>query len=203
MTHAMTYATGAVSFPFSRAAASFPLAETDLLEAQLAAALARCAAGDRTALRVIYDAEAPRMIGVAMRILRRRDLAEEAAHDAFMRIWRGARGFDPAQGSARSWIFAVVRNRALTILRAETRFESDDGVELPEQDFGGAVERLPENSALRRCLDALDAKHRDAVVYSYVFGLSHGELAGKLSVPLGTAKSWTRRGLMSLQECMG
>jgi len=179
------------------------LAETDLLETQLAAALARCAAGDRAALRVIYDAEAARMIGVAMRILRRRDLAEEATHDAFMRIWRGARGFDPAQGSARSWIFTVVRNRALTILRDEGRFESDDGVDMPEQDFGGAVERLPENSALRRCLDALDAKHRNAVVYSYVYGLSHGELAGKMSVPLGTAKSWTRRGLLSLQECMG
>ena len=61
-------------------------------EAQLAAALARCAAGDRAALQVIYDSEAPRMIGVARRILFRQDLAEEAVHDAFMRIWRGAAG---------------------------------------------------------------------------------------------------------------
>lgn len=179
------------------------MADTDLLETQLAAALARCATGDRSALRVIYDAEAGRMIGVAMRILKRRDLAEEAAHDAFMRIWRGARSFDPARGTARSWIFAIVRNRALTILRAEGRFESDDGEERLEPDFLTAVDRLPENSALRRCLEALDIKHRSAVVYSYVFGLSHGELAGKMSVPLGTAKSWTRRGLLSLQECMG
>lgn len=184
---------------------SAPL-ETDLIEPQLAAALARCAAGDRTALRVIYDAEAGRMIGVAFRILKRRDLAEEAAHDALLRIWRGARGFDPSRGAARSWIFAIVRNRALTILRDEGRFlpqNENDGEERVEPDFMTAVDRLPENSALRRCLETLDGKHRTAVVYSYVFGLSHGELAGKMNVPLGTAKSWTRRGLMSLQECMG
>lgn len=177
--------------------------EADIVEKQLAAALARCAGGDRAALRVIYDAEAGRMIGVAMRILRRRDLAEEAAHDALLRIWRGARGFDPSRGSARSWIFAIVRNRALTILRDEGRFLSDNGEERIDPDFTTAVDRLPESSALRRCLEALDTTQRNAVVYAYVFGLSHGELAGKMSVPLGTAKSWTRRGLLSLQECMG
>lgn len=175
----------------------------DPLERQLAAALARCAAGDRAALRVIYDAEAARMTGIAFRILRRRDLAEEATHDAFVRIWRGARGFDAARGSARGWIFALVRNRALSILRDEGRFDHDD---IDDADNAVAAEpevaRLPESSALRRCLDALDAKQRAAVVYSYVFGLSHGELAGKMNVPLGTAKSWTRRGMLSLKECM-
>ena len=72
-------------------------------EAQLAEALARCAAGDRTALRVIYDSEAPLMVGIARRILFRQDLAEEAVHDAFIRIWRGAAGFDPRRGSALGW----------------------------------------------------------------------------------------------------
>lgn len=176
----------------------------DPLERQLAAALARCAAGDRAALRVIYDAEAARMTGIAFRILRRRDLAEEATHDAFVRVWRGARGFDAARGSARGWLFAIVRNRALSILRDEGRFNHDD-IGDPDSEIAAepAVERLPEHSALRRCLDALDARQRAAVVYSYVYGLSHGELAGKMSVPLGTAKSWTRRGMMSLKECMG
>src|SRR5438874_13161920 len=95
-------------------------------EAQLAAALARCAAGDRTALRVIYDSEAPRMVGIARRILFRQDLAEEAVHDAFIRIWRGAAGFDPRRGSARGWLYAVVRNRALSIHRDEHRYEASD-----------------------------------------------------------------------------
>ena len=172
-------------------------------ERQLAAALARCAAGDKAALRVIYDAEAARMTGVAFRILRRRDLAEEATQDAFVRIWRSARSFDAARGSARGWIYAVLRNRALSILRDEGRFDSSDDADVVAAADEPVVERLPENSALRRCLEALDVKYRSAIVYSYVHGLSHGELAGKLNVPLGTAKSWTRRGMLSLQECMG
>jgi RNA polymerase sigma-70 factor (ECF subfamily) len=175
---------------------------TDGLEAQLAAALARCASGERGALRVIYDIEAARMIGVAHRILRRRELAEEAVHDAFMRIWRAARGYDPARGGARTWLYAIVRNRALTILRDERRFDADaDGVD--ELQPAAAIERLPESSALRHCLDALAPAARNAVVLAYVHGMSHGELAGRLGVPLGTAKSWTRRGLLSLQKCMG
>jgi len=90
-------------------------------EAQVGAALARCAAGDRTALRVIYDAEAPRMVGVARRMLRRQDLAEEAVQDAFMRVWRSAGTFDPQKGAARSWLYAILRNCALSILRDESR----------------------------------------------------------------------------------
>jgi RNA polymerase sigma factor (sigma-70 family) len=177
--------------------------QPDAIEAQLAAALARCASGDRSALRVIYDLESGRMVGIAQRMLRRRDLAEDAVHDAFMRIWRGARGFDPARGSARSWLYAVVRNRALTMLRDESRFNDGLDEESLELDTAVAMERLPEASALRRCLETLEPKPRNAVVLAYVHGLSHGELAGKLGVPLGTAKSWTRRGLLSLQECMG
>lgn len=180
-------------------------AADEALEAQLRAAIIRCAGGDRTALRVIYDLEAPRMIGVAMRLLRRKDLAEEAVHDAFMRLWRGAKGFDPARGLARPWLYAIVRNRALTILRDERRFESDENADAPapEPEPDNAVSGLPESSALRRCLEALDTQKHTAVVLAYVHGMSHGEITGKLGVPLGTAKSWTRRGLISLQECMG
>src|ERR1700742_4823065 len=91
-------------------------------DAQVAAALARCAAGERAALRVIYDIEAGRMVGVARRMLRRQDLAEEAVQDTFMRVWRSARTFDPAKGAARSWLYAILRNCALSILRDEGRF---------------------------------------------------------------------------------
>ena len=177
--------------------------QPDAIEAQLAAALARCASGERSALRVIYDLESPRMVGVAQRILRRRDLAEDAVHDAFMRIWNGARGFDSTRGSARGWLYAVVRNRALTMLRDESRFDDGLDEESLELDTAVAVDRLPEASALRRCLEAMEPKPRSAVVLAYVHGLSHGELAGNLGVPLGTAKRWMRRGLMSLQDCMG
>jgi len=173
------------------------------LEAQLSAAITRCAGGDRAALRIIYESESARMVGVAMRILRRKQLAEDAAHEAFIRIWRGARSFDPARGGARAWIYAIVRNQAFTILRSERRFEAEDLAESGEQEPDAALSLLPETSALRRCLQQLDARRRAAIVLAYVHGFSHGELAGRLGVPLGTAKSWIRRGLVSLQECMG
>ena len=172
-------------------------------EAQMSAALARCAAGDRAALQVIYDFEAARMIGVARRILFRQDLAEEAVHDAFVRIWRGAAGFDPQRGTARGWLYAVVRNRALSIHRAEHRYEGTDESALEEIDCEAAVVRMPETSALRNCLERIDRPRRDVVVLAYVHGMSHSELAVRLKVPLGTVKSWVRRSLFSLQECMG
>ena len=173
-------------------------------EAQVAAAIARCASGDRAALRVIYDIEAARMVGVARRMLRRQDLAEEAVQDAFMRVWRSARSFDPQKGAARSWLYAILRNCALSILRDEGRFTADEQIgEEAGPMTESALARLPETSALRRCLEQLDGQRRAVVVLSYVHGLSHSELAGKLGVPLGTVKSWVRRSLIALQECMG
>ncbi|MGM4890857.1 sigma-70 family RNA polymerase sigma factor [Tardiphaga sp. 862_B3_N4_1] len=171
-------------------------------EAQLSAALARCAAGDRAALQMIYNSEAPKMIGVARRILFRQDLAEEAVHDAFVRIWGAAASFDPHRGSARGWLYAVVRNRALSIHRNEHRYDVSDDSAL-DIDCGATVTRMPETSALRKCLERIDRPRRDVVVLAYVHGMSHGELAGRLKVPLGTVKSWVRRSLFALQECMG
>lgn len=179
--------------------ASSPDAAT---EAQVAAAIARCAAGERAAVRVIYDLEAPRMVGVARRILKRQDLAEEAVQDCFMRVWRAARSFDPQKGAARSWLYTILRNCALSILRDEGRFVSDDE-KIEDTASESAMALLPESNALRRCLEQLDPERRSVVVLAYVHGLSHGELAGKLGVPLGTVKSWVRRSLISLQECMG
>jgi RNA polymerase sigma-70 factor (ECF subfamily) len=173
-------------------------------EAQVAAALARSAAGDRAALRIVYEIEAARMMGVARRMLRRQDLAEEAVQDTFVRVWRSAASYDPQKGAARSWLYAILRNCALSILRDEGRFTADD--DAPEDvspTTESALARLPETSALRRCLERLDAQRRSVLVLAYVHGLSHAELAGKLGVPLGTVKSWVRRGLIALQECMG
>jgi RNA polymerase sigma-70 factor (ECF subfamily) len=170
-------------------------------------ALRRCAAGDRAALRAIYDAEAPRMLGVAMRLLRRRSLAEEAVHDAFVQIWQRAASFDPARGGGRSWIYAVLRHRALNILRGETRTDLVEDFEpfaLVSEDESpeAIVSRLSDAGALRRCLERLEPLRRQAVLLAYVQGLSHGELAGRLGVPLGTMKSWIRRSLLALRECM-
>ncbi len=171
-------------------------------EAELDAALRRCAGGDHTALRVVYDREAPQMLGVARRMLRRRDLAEEAVQDTFVRVWRAAGSYDPNRGGARTWIYAILRNCTISILRDEDRFAREMPGE-PEAQPDAALAALPERHALRRCLERLEPPRRSAIVLAYVHGLSHGELAGRLGVPLGTAKSWVRRGMAALQECMG
>jgi RNA polymerase sigma factor (sigma-70 family) len=173
----------------------------------LADALRRCADGERAALRAIYDAEAPRMLGVAMRLLRRRALSEEAVHDAFMQVWQRAATFDPARGEARTWLYTILRHRALNILRTETRTELVDdfepmGLASEDEDAESLVLRLSDAGALKRCLEGLEPVRREAILLAYVQGLTHGELAGRLNVPLGTMKSWIRRSLLQLRECM-
>ncbi len=171
------------------------------------AALRACASGDRAALHALYASEARRMIGVARRILKRDALAEEAVHDSFVQIWRQAASFDPARGAARTWIYAIVRHRALNILRGETRTDLVDdlepfGLEAPDESPEAAMLRLSESGRLRACLERLEAPRRAALLLAYVNGLTHGELAGRFGVPLGTMKSWVRRSLLSLRECL-
>jgi RNA polymerase sigma-70 factor (ECF subfamily) len=173
----------------------------------LASLIAACAAGRRDSLKVLYQREAGAMIGAAMRIVRRREIAEEVVHDAFVQIWRGAGSFDPQRGNGRAWIFTIVRNRAISILRSANReLPTEDEIliaaaektEPAEEAYG----RLGDGSALKRCLDSLDPKRRAGVLLAYVEGLSHGEIAARLGVPLGTAKSWIRLSLTQLRECL-
>lgn len=172
-----------------------------------AAALARCARGETQALRQIYDREAPAMIGVAARILRRRDLAEDVVQDVFIQIWRKAGTFNPALGSARAWIYAIVRNRALNVIRSTRRedlveadtLEDIADENLPRDDVFG---RLSDEGRLKRCLEKLDTQRRSSLYLAYVEGFSHGEISGRLGVPLGTVKAWIRRSLLALKECM-
>lgn len=170
-------------------------------------ALRRCAGGDGAALRAIYDREAPRMIGIAMRIVRRRALAEEVVQDAFVQIWRRASSFDPGRGAGRTWMYAIVRHRAISILRDEKRLsladDDDAAANLPEESSGDILTRLSDASSLRRCLEHLEERARKLIVLTYVHGLSHTELAAREGVPLGTVKSWIRRGALALRECLG
>lgn len=144
------------------------------------------------------------MLGIATRILRRRDVAEEIVQEAFVRIWRNAASYDPELGSARSWLYAIVRNLALNALRDGKR-ELPLGDEFINnaQEAESTMGRLAESSALRRCLERLDEARRTTLLLAYVGGFSHGEIAGRLGAPLGTVKTWIRRGLLSLRECMG
>lgn len=172
--------------------------------------LQACAAGNRSALKALYDVEAPRMKGVARRMLQRDDLAEEALQDAFVRIWQKAAQHDPDQGSALGWIYSVQRRVVLNILRSGQREDivSPEDISVLGDNKGefqtadDIWERLATTNRLRFCLSKMDPVKRQAVLLSYALGLSHGEIAGRLSCPLGTVKAWLRRGLASLRSCM-
>lgn len=148
------------------------------------------------------------MIGVAQRIVKRRALAEEAVQDAFVQVWRKASTFQAGQGQGRAWLYAVLRNRALNILRDESRTDLREDMTTfdrasDDEDPEAIAARLSDEGALRRCLEQLEPKRRQAIVLAYAQGLSHGELAGRLGMPLGTVKSWIRRSLGTLRECLG
>ena len=151
------------------------------------------------------------MLGVARRILRDQGQAEDVVHEAFIAIWRHAHTFDPARGSARTWIYSILRHAAL---RAARRADRQPGAGADRDDDASALDAVVDAAAQRKlesrpdmgrlhdCLQTLDQPRRDCVLLSYVEGCSHAEIASQLEAPLGTVKSWIRRALTSLRECM-
>ncbi len=170
------------------------------------AALQACARGDQYALRAIYERERRWLMAVALRITRRREVAEEVLHDAFLQIWSKAGTFDAALGSARGWIYTVVRHRALNFARSSQRSVNVDDealVKLADAQVAWRNDdRDVDAGALAECLDRLDERKRHCIVLAFVEGYSHDELAARLAAPLGTVKSWIRRGLLELKECL-
>ncbi|MGP9803379.1 sigma-70 family RNA polymerase sigma factor [Paracoccus sp. NSM] len=175
----------------------------------LAGALADCAAGRARGIDRILSVEGAQLRGVARRMLGRDDLADEALQDAMVLIWRKAAQQAGGAGSARGWIYAVLRNRCLTILRDGSRLAS-----LPPEELTRLQEArqdlVPDEGwrllagpgRLGDCLQALDDHSRRAILMAHVAGFSHGEISARQGVPLGTTKSWIRRGLASLKECL-
>lgn len=168
--------------------------------------LARCALGDRAAFREVYLATAPKLFAVALRILRREDWAEEVLQECYVSIWRHAPEYDPRRAAPATWMTSIVRNRCLDWLRRPNPEPLNDAAaESLASDAPGPLERLEgarDSAALARCLRSLDAKYRQAVVLAFFDGLSHAELARHLREPLGTVKTWVRRGLARLGECL-
>ena len=169
------------------------------------AALEACARGERFALNALYQREARWLLGVAQRIVGDRDHAHDVLQDAFLQIWQKAASYQRSLGSARGWIYTVVRHRALDLARRSGR-EISIGDDLDalsdarQADEHGAA--APDTTALDRCLDALDERKRDCIVFAFVEGYTHEQIATKLSTPVGTVKSWIRRGLLALKECL-
>ncbi len=174
--------------------------------ASLETLLAAVARGDQAALREVYDREGARLFGAAVAILRDRTAAADAVQDAFLRLWERAAQFDPDRGAARPWIAAVVRHAALDAARARGREQLTDDPALGDQAVApDALDRLAavaDGARLRDCLHGLEERHRQFIVLAFVHGLSHSQVAARLGMPLGTVKTWIRRGLQQLRECM-
>ena len=159
--------------------------------------LARVGRGDSLAFRQLYDQAAGRMLAAARRILGERELAEDAVQDAFMRIWRSAAKFDPARGVALAWMGRIVRNAALDRLPKERDMARIEDIEI------AVMPTEPPNARVSQCLKKLPGSQGRAMVLMYVHGLTHSELSAQMGAPLGTVKSWVKRGLEALRICMG
>ncbi len=161
--------------------------------------------GSQTALRQLYDLESRRLYGIALRILGRPDQAADAVQETFLQVWQNAAAYMPERGAAAAWLTGIVRYRALDIRRRHSR---EFLQEMPSEVLSDAAltaefdARLA-HAALRRCLEALDENQRRCVVLAFVEGLSHTDIADRTASPLGTVKSWVRRGLLSLRSCLG
>ncbi|MBL4981317.1 sigma-70 family RNA polymerase sigma factor [Pseudomonas fluorescens] len=164
--------------------------------------LLACARGDHRALHQLYEQDSSRLLGVALRITRNKALAEDIVHDAFIKIWHGARSFDPLRGSARGWVFSVTRHLALDVVRSAARDVPLDDQYEPLAEPAQTVEFAARSGQIHQCLERLDPTRRTCILHAYVDGYSHSEIAQKLSTPLGTVKAWIKRSLAALRECM-
>ena len=176
---------------------------------ELSVLLGACARRDRHAFERLYRATSPKLFGVALRILRREDWAEEVLQEAYVSIWNHAGGYAGGLSAPMTWMTSIVRNRCLDWLR-KPRMEVSDAegeiVDATPSDFEGPLallERSADARAIAGCLKALEPKQRQTIVLAYFEGLSHSELAAHMREPLGTVKTWVRRGLMRLKDCLG
>jgi len=180
--------------------------------ARLAALMARVALGDQPAFAQLYQQTSAHLYGVAVRILKDGAAAEEVLQEAFVNVWHHARSYEAAKSQPTTWLAAIVRNRCLDQLRRREldtvtmTTDDDDGKEfdLPSGD-PTPVEMLlagAEAQSVRECVDTLDAGPKQAIALAFYQGLSHAELADHMRQPLGTVKSWVRRGLERLKACL-
>jgi RNA polymerase sigma-70 factor (ECF subfamily) len=182
---------------------------SELAPEALVALLERVAGEDASALRELYDAASPKLFGLALRILSRPEWAEEVLQDSFVNIWRYAGDYRRALSAPMTWMSAIVRNRALDHLRRINAMETEWSDALDELVASGDPnpEELSSMSVearqLAHCMETLEPAQRQAVALAYLRDQSHSEIALVLTVPLGTVKSWIRRGLQKLKSCIG
>lgn len=162
---------------------------------------------DETAFRELYEATAAKLFGVAVRILRRTDLAEDVVQDTYLKIWDGAARYRSQSGAPLAWMVAITRNRAIDLLRKRSESQLDpDASEAIEDDsipdpFTVAT-RSRQAKAFLACFEKLDAHHQRCMLMAYYYGYTHDEIAERLGTPVGTVKSRIRRGLARIRDCL-
>lgn len=175
-------------------------------EGEIDTLLMLTADGDQRAFATLYDLWAPKLFGLCLRITHARELAEDALQDAFVHIWREAWRFDPERGRATAWMTAIARNRAIDVLRkrgrgVQGRETGDDALAVtadPRAATDGGVELM----ALARCLHQLDDRGQELVLLAYYEGWTREELAERIGAPVNSVKTWLRRGLAALRDCL-
>lgn len=170
--------------------------------------LQRVARGDRAALQSVYDRTSAKLFGICLRISRDRELAEDVLQDVYLKVWHRAGRFDAAKASPITWLAAIARNTAIDAIRKRGRRDevSDDILADFEDDTPRAdalVEQGQDRARVVACLDALDGEQKRSIREAFFGGFTYSEMAERRGVPLGTMKSWIRRGLARMKECLG
>ena len=176
---------------------------------ELADLLARCALNDRKAFENLYQQSSPQLFGIVLRIVRDREYANDVLQEAFVKIWGNAGSFDTSKAKPMTWMGSIARNQAIDHLRRLSK--RPQGSEAIEDLFWLADEgpgpdeqthQSQEDSRLHECLEELQGQQKQAMLLAYFKGMTHEELAQHLDAPLGTVKSWVRRGLARLKQCL-
>lgn len=167
----------------------------------------RIAAGDRAALRQLYEASSAKLFGVCLRILSDRDESEDVLQEVYLTIWRRADRFEAGRASVMTWVSTIARNRAIDRLRARGPMAYAEPVEELEIDDGSAraddlVMAGQDARALQDCLGELDDRTQAVIRTAFFEGVTYEALASRMDAPLGTVKSWIRRGLAKLKGCL-
>lgn len=184
------------------------MSDADLAREELKAAIARLADGDRAALEFIYQATSAKLFGICLRILGTKDDAEDALQDVYVSLWRSAGRYDPARASPISWLATFARNRAIDRLRSgkvqSGAVPVDEAMEISDETplADEQLEVQQSNAQVHHCIETLEERQRDAIRTAFFHGATYAELAETQGVPLGTMKSWVRRGLAKLKRCL-
>lgn len=185
-----------------------PVSANAQRNAQLQELLAACALHDRQAFSRLYELTSAKLYGVVLRILSRDEWAQDCLQEAYIKVWNKAESYRPQLASPMTWMATIARNQALDLLRRRHRevreSDTEDFPEEVDQDPlpQEKLQQTDEGRRLNRCLEQLKSQQRQMIALAYFKGLTHDELAARTDTPLGTVKTWIRRGLEQLKRCL-